>query len=62
MIELHFGDGRYLILSVNHEDYSADLYLHKHGQIMNRTLERNVKKVSQLLEYIQKYVKETTNA
>ena len=61
MIELHFGDGRYLILSENYEDLSTDVYVHKHGQIVMKSLERNVKNVSQLFEYIKKNMEETTN-
>ena len=44
-----------MILSTNHEDYSMDIYLHKHGQILTKTLKRNVKSVSELLDYIKLY-------
>lgn len=52
MIELHMGNGRYLILDTNHEDYSMDIYMHKHGQIDMKSLKKNIKKFSELLDYI----------
>lgn len=52
MIELRLDDGTYMILDTNHEDYSMDVYLHKHGQIVPKSLKRNVKYVSELLDYI----------
>lgn len=55
MIELRLDEGTYMILDTNHEDRSMDIYLHKHGQIIPRTLKRNVKYVSELLDYIRLY-------
>lgn len=52
MIELHMDNGHYLILDTNHEDLSMDIYMHKHGQIDMKSLKKNVKKFSELLDYI----------
>jgi len=52
MIELHMGNGHYLILATNHEDLSMDIYMHKHGQIDMKSLKKNIKKFSELLDYI----------
>ena len=58
MIELRLDATTHMILDTNHEDHSMDIYLHKHGQIIPKSLKRNVKYVSELLDYIRE--KETT--
>lgn len=55
MIELRLDDGTHMILRTNYEDYSTDVYLHKHGQVLPKTLKRNIKHVSELLDYIRLY-------